>query len=53
MFPFVEEDEEEDDFQTRVKYAVILQREDYEDEEEEDPIPYVDLGPGYFFLDVQ
>lgn len=44
--------EDEDELQPRVKYSVILQKEDYEDDdEEEDPLPFVDLGPGYYFFD--
>lgn len=54
MFPFEEEEEEEEEeIEPRVKYSSILQREDYEDDEEVDPVPYVDIGPGYFFLDIQ
>ena len=46
------EDEDEDELQPRVKYSVILQKEDYEDDDdEEDPLPYVDIGPGYYFFD--
>ena len=42
----------DEDLQPRVRYSVILQKEDYEDEdEEEDPLPFVDLGPGYYFFD--
>jgi len=49
---FEEEEESEDELVPRVKYSVILQKEDYEDEdEEEDPLPYVDIGPGYYFFD--
>ena len=50
---FDDTDEEEDEeLEPRVKYSVILQKEDYEDDDdEEDPLPYVDLGPGYFFFD--
>jgi hypothetical protein len=30
---------------------VILQKEEYEDDdEEEDPLPYIDIGPGYYFF---
>jgi hypothetical protein len=47
-----EEEIEEDELVPRVKYSVILQKEDYEDDdEEEDPLPYVDIGPGYYFFD--
>jgi hypothetical protein len=50
---FDDTDEESDDeLVPRVKYSVILQKEEYEDDDdEEDPIPYVDLGPGYYFFD--
>jgi len=50
---FDDTDEESDDeLVSRVKYSVILQKEEYEDDdEEEDPIPYVDIGPGYYFFD--
>ena len=54
MYELVEEEEEseEDELVPRVKYSVILQKEDYEDDdEEEDPLPYVDIGPGYYFFD--
>ena len=45
-------DEEDDELVPRVKYSVILQKEDYEDDDdEEDPLPYVDIGPGYYFFD--
>ena len=45
-------DEDDEDLQSRVRYSVILQKEDYEDDdEEEDPLPFVDLGPGYYFFD--
>ena len=45
-------DEEDDELVSRVKYSVILQKEDYEDDDdEEDPLPYVDIGPGYYFFD--
>ena len=44
--------EDEDELEPRVKYSVILQKEEYEDDdEEEDPLPYVDIGPGYYFFD--
>jgi hypothetical protein len=47
-----EEDSEDDELVPRVKYSVILQKEDYEDDDdEEDPLPYVDIGPGYYFFD--
>jgi hypothetical protein len=47
-----EEDSDEDELQPRVKYSVILQKEEYEDDDdEEDPLPYVDIGPGYYFFD--
>jgi len=46
------EEEEEEELVPRVKYSVILQKEDYEDDDdEEDPLPYVDIGPGYYFFD--
>ena len=49
---FEDEEESEDELTPRVKYSVILQKEDYEDDdEEEDPLPYVDIGPGYYFFD--
>jgi hypothetical protein len=49
---FEEEEESEDELIPRVKYSVILQKEDYEDDDdEEDPLPYVDIGPGYYFFD--
>ena len=47
-----EEESEDDELVPRVKYSVILQKEDYEDDDdEEDPLPYVDIGPGYYFFD--
>ena len=49
-FDLEEDTDEEEELKPRVKYSVILKKEEYEDEEEEDPVPYVDLGPGYFFL---
>jgi hypothetical protein len=54
MYEFFDEEEESEDDELipRVKYSVILQKEEYEDEdEEEDPLPYVDIGPGYYFFD--
>ena len=52
MYELLEDTDEEDELVPRVKYSVILQKEDYEDDDdEEDPIPYVDLGPGYYFFD--
>jgi hypothetical protein len=53
MYELFDEDEESDDeLVPRVKYSVILQKEDYEDDDdEEDPLPYVDIGPGYYFFD--
>jgi len=54
MHEFFDEEEEyeDDELIPRVKYSVILQKEEYEDEdEEEDPLPYVDIGPGYYFFD--
>jgi hypothetical protein len=54
MYEFFDEEEEYEDEELipRVKYSVILQKEEYEDEdEEEDPLPYVDIGPGYYFFD--
>ena len=55
MYELFDEDsdeESEDELVPRVKYSVILQKEDYEDDdEEEDPLPYVDIGPGYYFFD--
>jgi hypothetical protein len=48
---FDDETEEDDELVPRVKYSVILQKEDYEDDDdEEDPVPYVDIGPGYYFF---
>ena len=44
------EDEEEDELSPKVKYSVILQKEDYVEDEEEDPAPYDDDGPGYYFF---
>lgn len=49
-FDLEDTDEEEEELKPRVKYSVILQKEEYKDDEEEDPVPYVDIGPGYFFL---
>jgi len=44
--------DEDDELQPKVKYSVILQKEEYEDDDdEEDPLPFVDLGPGYYFFD--
>ena len=52
MYELFDEDSDEDELQPRVKYSVILQKEDYEDDDdEEDPLPYVDIGPGYYFFD--
>jgi hypothetical protein len=55
MYELLNEDtdeEEDDELVPRVKYSVILQKEEYEDDdEEEDPLPYVDIGPGYYFFD--
>jgi len=53
MYELLEDtDEEDEELVPRVKYSVILQKEDYEDDDdEEDPIPYIDLGPGYYFFD--
>ena len=55
MYELFDEDsdeESEDELVPRVKYSVILQKEDYEDDDdEEDPLPFVDLGPGYYFFD--
>jgi hypothetical protein len=49
---FDEEESEDEELIPRVKYSVILQKEDYEDDDdEEDPLPFVDLGPGYYFFD--
>lgn len=49
---FEEEEESDEELVPRVKYSVILQKEDYEDDDdEEDPLPYVDIGPGYYFFD--
>ena len=48
---FDDETEEDDELVPRVKYSVILQKEEYEDDDdEEDPVPYVDIGPGYYFF---
>jgi hypothetical protein len=45
-------DTDEDELEPRVRYSVILQKEEYEDDDdEEDPLPFVDLGPGYYFFD--
>mgnify|MGYP006271134251 CR=1 FL=1 len=44
-----EEEEEEEELTPRVKYSVILQKEDYLKDEEEDPVPY-DTSPGYYFF---
>jgi hypothetical protein len=54
MYDLLEDtdEESEDELIPRVKYSVILQKEDYEDDDdEEDPLPYVDIGPGYYFFD--
>ena len=52
MYELLEDTDEEDELVPRVKYSVILQKEDYEDDDdEEDPLPYVDIGPGYYFFD--
>ena len=53
MYELLEDtDEEDEELVPRVKYSVILQKEDYEDDDdEEDPIPYIALGPGYYFFD--
>lgn len=53
MYELFDDDEsEEDEIIPKVKYAVILQKEEYEDDDsEEDPLPYIDLGPGYYFFD--
>jgi hypothetical protein len=49
---FDDETDEEEELTPRVKYSVILQKEEYEDDDdEEDPLPYVDIGPGYYFFD--
>ena len=45
-----EESEEDEELEPRVRYSVILQKEDYVEEEEEDPEPYADDGPGYYFF---
>jgi hypothetical protein len=43
--------DDEEELEPIVKYSVILQKEEYEnDEDEDDPVPFVDLGPGYFFF---
>lgn len=49
MYDFDSEDDE-NELQPQVKYAHILQKEDYVGEEEHDPVPYVDDGPGYYFF---
>lgn len=46
-----EDTDEEEELIPRVKYSVLLQKEEYDDDEEEDPLPYTDLGPGYYFFD--
>lgn len=52
MYELFDEDSDEEELVPRVKYSVILQKEDYEDDDdEEDPLPYVDIGPGYYFFD--
>lgn len=43
-------DEEEEELTPRVKYSVILQKENYIEDEEEDPVPYEDNSPGYYFF---
>jgi hypothetical protein len=51
MYELLDDEEEDDELVPRVKYSVILQKEDYEDDDdEEDPLPFVDLGPGYYFF---
>lgn len=50
MYELEEETDEEEELEPRVKYSVILQKENYLEEEEEDPEPYVDNGPGYYFF---
>jgi hypothetical protein len=47
MYDLEDEEEEEEELEPRVKYSTILQREDYETDEEEDPVPYSELGYGY------
>jgi hypothetical protein len=53
MYELLDEDEDSDEeIIPKVKYSVILQKEEYEDDDdEEDPLPFVDLGPGYYFFD--
>ena len=51
MYELSEDDDEDDEeLEPRVRYSVILQKEDYLEEEEEDPEPYADDGPGYYFF---
>lgn len=52
MYELFDEDEDEEELVPRVKYSVILQKEEYDDDEEEEPLPYVDIGPGYYFFDL-
>jgi hypothetical protein len=46
----LDEEEEEEELEPVVRYSV-LQKEEYSEDDEEDPVPYVDIGPGYYFLD--
>jgi hypothetical protein len=50
MYDLDDYGEEEDEIEPKVKYSFILQKEDYESDEEDDPIPYCDIGPGYYFF---
>lgn len=45
-----EDDVDDDELEPRVKYADILQKEEYVGEEEDGPVPYIDDGPGYYFF---
>ena len=48
MYDIDEEIEEEEELEPRVKYSIILEKDDYESEEEEDPVPYSEKDS--FFL---
>ena len=50
MHDIEEEEEEEEDLEPKVKYAHILKKEEYDSDEEDDPVPYCDIGPGYYFF---
>jgi hypothetical protein len=49
MYEFEQDTEDEEELEPRVKYSVILQKEDYLEDEEEDPAPY-EVNPGYYFF---